>query len=105
MDTKNHDYGNCPDSKCWLCHHWKSRIGKRSTLVDQNYECFSDGGRKPVGTKFLGHGGRVFIIHKGAERLVTNNLWCGGTVPVYFRTPDRLPINCNITSGEYKDLT
>ena len=105
MDIKNHDYANCPDSTCWLCDHWKSMIGKSTTLVDQNYECYVDGGRKPPTDKFLGHGGRVFIIQKGDQRIVTNNLWCAGTVPEYFRTPDRLPINCTITCGTHKDLT
>lgn len=105
MDIKNRDYENCPDEKCWLCHHWKSMIGDPKTLVDENYGCYSDGGCKPNETKYLGHAGRVFIIEKlDGKRIVTNNLWCAGTVPEYFRTPERLPINCTIKMGERKDM-
>ena len=104
MDIKNHDYANCKVEKCWECQHWKVEINNPRAFVRSDWTLFVDGGKKPNGTKFLGHAGRVFIIKPsdGRSEVITNNLWCAGTVPEFFRK--QLPINCTIECGDYKDL-
>lgn len=41
---------------------------------------------RPAGTPFLGHGGRKFKIRfNDGREVMTNNLWCQGTIPENFR--------------------
>lgn len=78
---------------CFSCNHWKEKSDNYlnnpgNTLIIKG-ALYSDGGNKknPSNTSFLGHAGREFTIQrKDGELWKTNNLWCGGDIPLKYRS-------------------
>lgn len=76
---------------CHTCDHWKTaediHIRKTETRLIVGGALYQDGGNNPKEKpQYLGHGGREFhILLDTGESWVTNNLWCGGTIPLKYR--------------------
>lgn len=74
-------------SECFSEKHWsikeKEYLDGRPFIII-NGCLYSDGGyvKNPRKTSLLGCSGREFKIrmHNGTE-IITNNLWCGGSIP------------------------
>lgn len=79
-----------------LCHHcnlWEEREAEylsnvKPTLIIDG-KMYSDGGATPKGkpTHFNGFAGAEFTIKMldGSKQWTTNNLWCGGEIPIKYR--------------------
>lgn len=87
---------------CFYCWHWTHHAeNPQPYWIIVDGDLYSDGGKQPPGTPFLGFAGTTWIIEKGGAVWETNNLWCGGTIPAEFR--DRLPDNARfINQGRWQ---
>ena len=76
---------------CFSCNHWKEISDRHVNCPDEkliiNGKLYSDAGNKPHSRPdFLGHAGHVFtILADNGEQWQTNNLWCGGDIPLKYR--------------------
>jgi len=73
---------------CLSCNHWVEIIDRDKKHIIVNGKMYADGGRLVVGDNriFKGHGGRLFTIDFfDGSKLETNNLWCQGDVPSWWR--------------------
>ena len=119
VKTNYNEYG--PKLKesnlCFTCYHWEqiylelkeyenSCLGINpqissdksqktySSYIIVNGMCNKDGGHQENKTGMMGHGGRLFKIAfliDGTKNFQTNNLWCQGDIPKWFRS--KLPDN------------
>jgi hypothetical protein len=85
---------------CFGCRLWLERIEElhagtadgSHVLVDQNWALHSfssTGWGSPSSSKGYGGARWVVRLNEGAQEFKTDSLWCGGTVPEWFR--ERLP--------------
>lgn len=74
---------------CFHCNHWLHgvlRHDRKRPLLIIGGSVYTDGGRQPAYTQFLGFSGHVFTYRMldGTETVITNNMWHGGDVPEAF---------------------
>lgn len=75
---------------CFSCHFWGDRISQKMddgvAIIDGLFFAFDT--KHPIksgDTRWLGHGGRKFLIKFNDGRsFETNDLWCGGKIPKLF---------------------
>jgi hypothetical protein len=77
---------------CFSHNHWRDIAkSKNPNILICNNHVYTDGGRQPAGTRFLGFGGREWSIAKDGKHWTTNNLWGGGLI--VYDMVDQLPDN------------